>query len=129
LVNSQMLDELQHNTFVFVIHTAWFPCAWWITGRDDFVPWSSTPGHVDLVVDCSGMQPVTVAIRFSGCKPWTSIPPRSSTTSIARVCIQLGGVAQLARAFGSYPKGRGFDPLRRYHYLHTHGGLAQLGEH
>ncbi len=25
-----------------------------------------------------------------------------------------GGVAQLARAFGSYPKGRGFDPLRRY---------------
>ena len=26
-----------------------------------------------------------------------------------------GGVAQLARAFGSYPKGRGFDPLRRYH--------------
>ena len=25
-----------------------------------------------------------------------------------------GGVAQLARAFGSYPKGRGFDSLRRY---------------
>ncbi len=27
----------------------------------------------------------------------------------------FGDVAQLARAFGSYPKGRGFDPLRRYH--------------
>jgi hypothetical protein len=26
-----------------------------------------------------------------------------------------GGVAQLARAFGSYPKGRGFKPLHRYH--------------
>ena len=25
-----------------------------------------------------------------------------------------GGVAQLARAFGSYPKGRGFDSLCRY---------------
>ena len=25
-----------------------------------------------------------------------------------------GEVAQLARAFGSYPKGRGFDPLLRY---------------
>ena len=30
---------------------------------------------------------------------------------------KYGGVAQLARAFGSYPKGRGFDPLRRYHFL------------
>ena len=31
------------------------------------------------------------------------------------MCSNYGGVAQLARAFGSYPKGRGFDPLRRYH--------------
>ena len=32
------------------------------------------------------------------------------------LCVLIyGGVAQLARAFGSYPKGRGFDPLRRYH--------------
>ena len=29
--------------------------------------------------------------------------------------LLYGDVAQLARAFGSYPKGRGFDPLRRYH--------------
>ncbi|MDF2936726.1 MAG: hypothetical protein K0Q90_2099 [Paenibacillaceae bacterium] len=29
--------------------------------------------------------------------------------------LEYGGVAQLARAFGSYPKGRGFDSLRRYH--------------
>jgi hypothetical protein len=29
-----------------------------------------------------------------------------------RACC--GGVAQLARAFGSYPKGRGFKPLCRY---------------
>jgi hypothetical protein len=28
--------------------------------------------------------------------------------------IYFGGVAQLARAFGSYPKGRRFDPYRRY---------------
>ena len=34
----------------------------------------------------------------------------------------LGGVAQLARAFGSYPKGRGFDSLCRY----LKGPLAQL---
>ena len=26
----------------------------------------------------------------------------------------FGGVAQLARAFGSYPKGWGFNSLRRY---------------
>ena len=29
--------------------------------------------------------------------------------------LAYGGVAQMARAFGSYPKGRGFDSLRRYH--------------
>ena len=34
----------------------------------------------------------------------------------------FGGVAQLARASGSYPGGRGFDPLRRYYS----GPLAQL---
>ena len=34
------------------------------------------------------------------------------------------GVAQLARASGSYPGGRGFDPLRRYNDLV--GPLAQL---
>ena len=28
-----------------------------------------------------------------------------------------GGVAQLARASGSYPLGRGFESLRRYQYL------------
>ena len=36
-----------------------------------------------------------------------------------------GGVAQLARASGSYPGGRGFDPLRRYVYGFL-GPLAQL---
>ena len=36
-----------------------------------------------------------------------------------------GGVAQLARASGSYPGGRGFDPLRRYFLLEL-GPLAQL---
>ena len=36
--------------------------------------------------------------------------------TIKSLCVlEYGGVAQLARAFGSYPKGRGFDPLRRYH--------------
>lgn len=35
-----------------------------------------------------------------------------------------GGVAQLARASGSYPGGRGFDPLRRY--IDLVGPLAQL---
>jgi hypothetical protein len=33
---------------------------------------------------------------------------------ITRSIFLSGGVAQLARAFGSYPKGRGFDPLHRY---------------
>ena len=36
-----------------------------------------------------------------------------------------GGVAQLARASGSYPGGRGFDPLRRY-IVDLVGPLAQL---
>ena len=37
---------------------------------------------------------------------------------IMSLCVlEYGGVAQLARAFGSYPKGRGFDPLRRYQYV------------
>ena len=31
--------------------------------------------------------------------------------------ILFGGVAQLARALGSYPKGRGFKSLRRYHFM------------
>ena len=35
-----------------------------------------------------------------------------------------GGVAQLARASGSYPGGRGFDPPRRYNC--KLGPLAQL---
>ena len=39
--------------------------------------------------------------------------------------LHLGGVAQLARASGSYPGGRGFDPLRRYIYGFL-GPLAQL---
>ena len=38
--------------------------------------------------------------------------------------LHLGGVAQLARASGSYPGGRGFDPLRRYFF--SVGPLAQL---
>ena len=38
-----------------------------------------------------------------------------------------GGVAQLARASGSYPGGRGFDPLRRYFFtVMVVGPLAQL---
>ena len=36
-----------------------------------------------------------------------------------------GGVAQLARASGSYPGGRGFDPLRHY-IVDLVGPLAQL---
>ena len=39
--------------------------------------------------------------------------------------LQLGGVAQLASASGSYPGGRGFDPLRRY-FIFSVGPLAQL---
>ena len=31
----------------------------------------------------------------------------------------FGDVAQLARASGSYPEGRGFDPLRRYQMFIT----------
>ena len=35
--------------------------------------------------------------------------------SSAIILVVLHGeIAQLARAFGSYPKGRGFDPLSRY---------------
>ena len=31
------------------------------------------------------------------------------------ILIRCGGVAQLARAFGSYPECRGFESLPRYH--------------
>ena len=67
-------------------------------------------------------------------------------------CTQKrGGVAQLARANGSYPLGRWFEPTRRYHfgplvkrlrhrpftavtrvqisYGSPYGSIAQLGEH
>ncbi len=36
----------------------------------------------------------------------------------------FGGVAQLARAFGSYPKGRGFDSLRRYQNIRTFSSVG-----
>ena len=32
-----------------------------------------------------------------------------------RIAYSDGEIAQLARAIGSYPIGRGFDPLSRYH--------------
>ena len=34
-----------------------------------------------------------------------------------QIACWYGDVAQLARAFGSYPKGRGFDPPSRYQYV------------
>ena len=34
-----------------------------------------------------------------------------------------GDVAQLARAIGSYPIGRGFDPLRRYQLVNKNESL------
>ena len=40
--------------------------------------------------------------------------------------VFLRGVAQLARASGSYPGGRGFDPLRRDNFFTELGPLAQL---
>ena len=39
-----------------------------------------------------------------------------------------GGVAQLARALGSYPGCHWFESSRRYHF-YLCGSLAQLGEH
>ena len=42
------------------------------------------------------------------------------TSNVFRMLLNFnykyGGVAQLARAFGSYPKGPGFKSLRRHHY-------------
>ena len=44
---------------------------------------------------------------------------------IIALSVMIRGVAQLARASGSYPGGRGFDPPRRD--IHTAlGPLAQL---
>ena len=34
-----------------------------------------------------------------------------------KILYIYGGVAQLARAIGSYPAGRGFKSLRRYHII------------
>ena len=39
-----------------------------------------------------------------------SIPPLGTMN-------YYGGIAQMARAFGSYPKGHRFDPCCRYHVL------------
>lgn len=47
-----------------------------------------------------------------------SIPLGSTFYKISSLLpYYYGGVAQLARASGSYPGGRGFDPLRRYYYF------------
>ena len=35
------------------------------------------------------------------------------------MCSDFGEIAQLARALGSYPKGRGFDSPSRYHVINT----------
>ena len=39
---------------------------------------------------------------------------KSNNFDIIILLIRNGDVAQLARAFGSYPKGRGFESPRRY---------------
>ena len=46
----------------------------------------------------------------------------SGSIPLGSIFLYIGGVAQLARASGSYPGGQGFDPLRRY----RHGPLAQV---
>ena len=48
----------------------------------------------------------------------------SGSIPLGSIFLYIGGVAQLARASGSYPGGRGFDPLRRY--IDLVGPLAQL---
>ena len=50
---------------------------------------------------------------------------------IILACVKCGGIAQMARAPGSYPVGRRFDSSSRYHILMKAfcGRLAQLGEH
>jgi hypothetical protein len=46
---------------------------------------------------------------------WQGVPLDGEKSFQVYSCLfECGGVAQLARAFGSYPKGRGFDSLRRY---------------
>ena len=42
--------------------------------------------------------------------------------------MHLGGIAQLARAFGSYPEGRGFKSNFRYQPLAIVGGLRPGGQ-
>ena len=50
-------------------------------------------------------------LRFERLRPNDSI-----SNLIKSIYVRNGEVAQLARAFGSYPKGRGFDPLLRYQF-------------
>lgn len=40
---------------------------------------------------------------------------KSNMICYNRIAYSDGEIAQLARAIGSYPIGRGFDPLSRYH--------------
>ena len=40
----------------------------------------------------------------------------------------FGGIAQLARAFGSYPEGRGFKSNFRYQSLAIAGGIRPGGQ-
>ena len=50
---------------------------------------------------------------------------KSCRSHLFFVNIKYGGIAQLARARGSYPRCRWFKSYSRY----LHGILAQLGEH
>ncbi len=58
----------------------------------------------------------TAAIGKKICKRWLTSGDLSCIIKFARFTGQIdGGIAQLARAFGSYPKCRRFNSYCRYH--------------
>ena len=67
---------------------------------------ATTKIHSEMIVHCAGV--AQSAERILGKDKVTgSIPVTSSIH---------GGIAQLARAIGSYPVGRGFESLPRYQF-------------
>ena len=64
----------------------------------------------------SNPRPITESLIFK-----TSSLNRSDTSP--RIYILYGGIAQLARAFGSYPKGHRFESCCRYHV----GAFSSVG--
>ena len=77
----------------------------------------SDPGYHFLWIDIVGVIAQLGERLFCTQEVSGSIPLSSTILFINAVVLIFGSVAQLARAIGSYPIGRGFESLRSHHDL------------